>query len=63
MQQRAKSDPRKLALAARVRRETTLTIREIAGRLNLGSWKSFAVKLHRWRKTHEKGQRPVQTRG
>ena len=53
--ERAKSDPAKLALAARVRRETTLTLRWIAERLHLGSWKSCAAKLHRWRKKHEKG--------
>jgi hypothetical protein len=31
-----------------------LTIRWLAGRLHLGSWKSFDAKLYRWRKTHEK---------
>src|SRR5713226_8430914 len=31
--------PSKLALAARRRRETTLTIRQIANRLHAGSWK------------------------
>ena len=55
LEERAKSDPAKLALAARVRRETTLTLRWIAERLHLGSWKSCAAKLHRWRKKHEKG--------
>jgi hypothetical protein len=53
LNQRAKSDPAKLALAARLRRETTLTIRWIAGRLHLGSWKSLNAKLHRWRRTNE----------
>ena len=56
LQERPKSDPAKLALAARVRRETTLTMPWLAGRLHLGSWKSFASKLHRWRKAHEKGR-------
>ena len=42
-----------LALAARLRRETTLTLPEIAARLQMGSWKSFRAKLHRWRKAHE----------
>ena len=54
LKQRAKSDPAKLALAARLRRETTLTMRWIAGRLRLGSWKSLNATLHRWRKTNEK---------
>jgi putative transposase len=43
---RAKSDPVKMRLARRLRRETTLTIREIAGRLHMGSWKSLNNKLY-----------------
>jgi hypothetical protein len=43
---RAKSDPVKMGLALRLRRETTLTIREIAGRLHMGSWKSLNNKLY-----------------
>ncbi|MHB8522793.1 MAG: transposase [Limisphaerales bacterium] len=54
LRERAKSDPAKLALAARVRRETTLTIRWIAGRLHLGSWKSLNAKLHRGKGTGER---------
>jgi len=46
--ERRKSDPAKLALAARLRRETTLTVGWIAHRLHLGTRKSAAVKLHRW---------------
>ena len=42
-----------LALAARLRRETTLTLLEIAARLQMGSWKSFRAKLDRWKKSHE----------
>ena len=53
LRRRAKSDPGKLALAARLRRETTLTIQEIADRLQMGSRKSVAPKLHAWRKAHE----------
>ena len=41
-----KSDPEKLAVAARIRRETTLTIKAIAGRLHLGTWKSATTRLH-----------------
>jgi hypothetical protein len=43
-----------MALAARLRRETTLTIGDIAQRLHMGSKKSLSSKLHQWRKTHEK---------
>ena len=46
LKQRNKSDPEKLAVAARLRRETTLTIKAIAGRLHLGSWKSATTRLH-----------------
>jgi len=53
LRQRAKSDPGKLAIAARLRRETTLTLRWIAARLHAGSWKSLNAKLHRWRKINE----------
>ena len=37
--------PEKLELAARLRRETTLTMGEIARRLDLGSWKSATTRL------------------
>jgi hypothetical protein len=57
--QRAKSDPLKLALAARLRRETTQTLPWIALRLHMGTWKSLNAKLHRWRKANE---RPTQGR-
>ena len=40
-----KSAREKLELAARLRRETRLTIKEIAQRLHLGSWKSATTRL------------------
>jgi hypothetical protein len=40
LRQRGKSDPAKLALAARLRRETTLPIKRIAARLQSGTSKS-----------------------
>ena len=43
---RPKSDPAKLQIAARLRRETTLTIKQIAGRLHLGTARSASVRLH-----------------
>ena len=45
---RRKSDPAKLALAARLRNETTLSIREIAARLELGKPKGAKSNLHKW---------------
>jgi len=53
LRQRAKSDSAKLAIAARLRRETTLTLPWIAARLHAGTWKSLNAKLHRWRKINE----------
>jgi hypothetical protein len=47
---RPKSHPVKLALAARLRRKTTLTVEQLAERLGLGSCKSAAAKLQAWRK-------------
>jgi len=46
LEQRNRSAPEKLALAARLRRESTLTIKEIAQRLHLGSWKRATTRLH-----------------
>ena len=51
--QRPKGDPGKLAIAARLRRETTLTLPWIAARLQAGTWKSLNAKLHRWRTINE----------
>jgi hypothetical protein len=53
LRQGAKVGPGKLALAARLRRETTLTIQQIADRLRMGSRKSVGPKLHAWRKSNE----------
>ena len=53
LKERAKSDPDKLAIAARLRRETTLPLPWIAARLHAGTWKSLNAKLYRWRKINE----------
>jgi putative transposase len=45
---RRKSDPEKLAIAGRLRRETILTIRRIAVRLHLGTSRSANVRLQQW---------------
>lgn len=49
---RRKSDPGKLAMAARLRRETTLTIKAIAARVHLGTSKSANSRLHGWMRSH-----------
>jgi hypothetical protein len=46
LKERPKNDPAKLVLAARLRREPMLTIRQIAQRLYLGSWQSLNNKLY-----------------
>jgi REP element-mobilizing transposase RayT len=46
--QRAKSDPLKLALAGKLRRETILSIKQIAERLSLGKPKGAKSNLHKW---------------
>lgn len=48
LERRPKGDPEKLALAACLRRETTLTVKQIAERLSLGTTKSATTTLHRW---------------
>jgi putative transposase len=48
LEERRKNDPEKLEIAARLRKETTLTVKEIARRVNLGSSKSANANLHRW---------------
>src|SRR5207245_1086133 len=47
---RPKSDPAKLAIAARLRKETTLPLKEIAARVHLGTSKSANTRLHHWMK-------------
>ena len=43
---RRKSDPAKLGIAVRLRKETTLAIKGIAARLHLGTSKSANIRLH-----------------
>ena len=42
---RLKTDPGKLAIATRLRKETILPIKWIAARLHLGTWKSAKTRL------------------
>jgi hypothetical protein len=48
LRSRAKSDPLELALAARLRRETTLSIKQIADLPHLGKPKGAKSNLHKW---------------
>lgn len=47
LKRRRKNDPDKLEIGARLRRETTLTIKAIAARVGLGTSKGANVNLHR----------------
>jgi hypothetical protein len=49
---RRKSDPEKVAIAMRLRQETTLTIKHIASRLILGTPKSASTRLREWQIAH-----------
>ena len=49
-----KSAAGKLALAARLRRETTMPLKWIAARVRLGTSKSANSKLHLWMKENQK---------
>jgi len=49
-----KSAAGKLALAARLRRETTMPLKWIAARVRLGTTKSANSKLHHWMKENKK---------
>ncbi len=51
---RRKSDPEKLAIAARLRKETALPIKEIAACVRLGTSNSANTNLHQWMQTIEK---------
>ena len=46
LRKRRKSDPGELRIAARLRRETILSLKRIATRVGLGSSKSANAKLH-----------------
>jgi hypothetical protein len=47
MERRHKGDPGKLALAAKLRRETTLPMKWITQRLKMGTWKSASVQIYK----------------
>ena len=59
---RRKKDPAKLAIAARLRRETTLPLKAIAARLWLGTSNSANGKLHQFMKGTPRAADPNQLR-
>jgi hypothetical protein len=50
---RRKSDPEKLAIAAQMRKETTLSLKGIARLAWLGTSKGANTNLHKWMQRHE----------
>jgi hypothetical protein len=52
---RRKSDPDKLVIAARLRKETTLTIKSIAAKVHLGTSKSANARIHAWMRNGANG--------
>ena len=48
LEARCKGDPAKLAIAERLRKQTTLSIRDRAVRVQSGSSRSATARLHRW---------------
>ena len=50
LKDRAKTDPVKVALAARIRRETSVPIRWLATRLHMGTRQTLNAALYLWRK-------------
>jgi hypothetical protein len=46
--ERRKGDPGKLAIAARLRQETTLSMKAITDRVKLGTSRSANMRLHKW---------------
>jgi hypothetical protein len=57
--QRAKSDPEKIRLARKLRQETTVSLRWVAQRLQMGSWTHAANCLYR---PEEAASRPPSVR-
>jgi putative transposase len=52
LKDRRKCDPSKLAIAARIRKETTMTVKDIAALLHLGTPRNASVRLLEWAKDH-----------
>jgi hypothetical protein len=60
LEARRKNDPLKLALAGRLRTETTLSLKAIAARVHLGTSKGANTNLHKWMRARaaDKPKRP-----
>ena len=61
LKSRRMNDLTKLALTTRLRRETTLTTKEITARLSLGTPKSAITTLHRWMRNNPQGTQSAST--
>ena len=48
LQSRRKGGPAKMAIAARLRQETALSLKSIAARVGLGTSRSANARLHKW---------------
>ena len=59
LKDRTKTDPAKVALAAQIRRETTVPIRWLATRLHMGTRQTLNAALYLWRKEHEQATSTV----
>ena len=53
---RPKGDPVKLAVARRLRQETTVTLKWISQRLAMGAWTHLNRRLYQQRKFEERSQ-------
>jgi hypothetical protein len=56
-ERRRKNDPGKLAIAARLKKETILSINRIAERVRLGSSNNANANLHAWMQQTKQRQR------
>ena len=56
---RRKNDPEKLSIAARLKRETTLTLKQIVSRTSLGTSKGANMTLHRWMRSNAVKATPI----
>ena len=54
LERRRRNDPGKLAIAARLRKKTILTIKDITELVSLGSYNTAVANLHSWMKKAEK---------
>ncbi len=59
LQKLAKTHPAKLAMAARLRQETTVTMQWITTRLHMGARSTLNAALYQWRKEHEQANSTV----